>query len=219
MNRVQPSLDICQCKMDGAFSCELPWLDPLELPSSSAARRIAEVFSRKPCAGAVQPHMAAPPVQSPAALKMQVRQLCYKCLQSSATEVQREGAQARQTFKPSRDSGLNPGSKAGIPQQALLLLGGSSFVLQSSNGSEVFPTHCTAQGRISPSLWYLLSRVLMGAWSRAGKASATPRLTPLLMESLASSSEAFVQQRQIGLRQGRAASAQEKTSAPVMLLC
>lgn len=59
-------------------------------------------------------------------------------------------------------SGLNPESKADVPQQALLLLGESSFVLQSNKGSEVFPIHCTAQGKISPSLRYLPHRVLMG---------------------------------------------------------
>lgn len=59
-------------------------------------------------------------------------------------------------------SGLNPESKADVLQQALFLLGESSFVLQRNNRSEVFPIHCTAQRRISPCLWYLPCRVLMG---------------------------------------------------------
>lgn len=198
----------CQCKMDGAFSCRLPWLGSLELPSCAAARRTAKVFSRKPSAGAIQPHVAAPPVQSPAAPLQERPQRCKKRMHRHAKPLCWAGSQW---------SGLNPESKADVPQQALLLLGESSFVLQSSNRSEVFPIHCTAQGRISASLWELPSTELLGAWPWAGKASCTPRLTPLLMESLASPSSAFLQQRQIGLRQGRAASAQEKTSAPVVL--
>lgn len=148
--------------MDGAFSCGPLWLGSLELPNCSAAR-IAKAFSRKPSAGAIQPHMAAPPVQSPAALKVQVRQLCCRCLESFATEC-RERVHSH--AKPLNQvgfqwSGLNPESKADVSQQALLLLGESSFVLQSNNRSEVFPVHCTAQGGLSPSLWYLACRIFM----------------------------------------------------------
>ena len=64
----------------------------------------------------------------------------------------------------SQRSGLNPESGADVPQQALLLLGETSFVLWDNNESEVFPVHRTAQhqGRISTHLRYLLTGVAAG---------------------------------------------------------
>lgn len=76
-------------------------------------------------------------------------------------------------------SGLKADSQADVPQQALLRLGESSFVLQSNNRSEVFSIHCTAQGRISASLWYLLSTVLMGGLAPGRKGITYPQTHPL----------------------------------------
>lgn len=110
-------------------------------------------------------------------------------------------------------SGLNPESGADVPRQALLLLGETSFVLWDNNESELFPMHSIAQhqGRISTHLRYLPAGVAVGELGpREERHQLLPDSLCYWQRPAASPPQAFPQQRQIGLRQGRAASAQEK---------
>lgn len=114
-------------------------------------------------------------------------------------------------------SGLNPEFKAESPSRLSSSWEGPALFYRAIPEVKSFPFPAQPREGSVPAFGTCPPEYPWGAWPRGGKASATPRLTPLLMESPASASQAFLQQRRIGLRQGRAASAQEKTS--VTLLC
>jgi len=148
--------------MDSAFPDRLPWLWLLRATKLFSCYRnwkslLHKAFckcSPAPCGSTG----SAPSVQSPIALKVQRRQRHYRCpeswprRQSSVRTEELLTMGLHRHANPlhqveSQQSGFNLESGAEVPQQALLLLRETSFVLWDNKGSEVFPIRCAAPGK------------------------------------------------------------------------